>query len=152
MILRTANMIYAAIGSPDSLLAISGQTNTVTATVDMSPLYVATDPVTNTIYATEPFTSGPALLYVVDGQTSTLTTTIQGGSPDGIATDPRTGFVYTADYYGKNVRVINGRTNKVTAVVGVGRNPQGVAADPQANRIYVANTRSASVSVLAGAG
>ena len=145
------NMIYAAAGSPDSLLVISGQTNKVTATVDTSPFYAATDPVTNTIYATE-LGESSSLVDVVNGQTNTLSTVIPGGSPEGIATDPSTDFVYTADFYGDNVRVINGQTSKVAAKVGVGHNPQGVAADPRANRIYVANTGSRSVSVLAGAG
>lgn len=141
------NMIYARSGS--FMLTISGQTNTVTAMTDMTPTYIATDPVTNTIYATEPFPNGPGLVYVVDGQTSTLTTTIPGGSPDGIATDPSTSFVYTADFYANNLKVINERTSKVTARVGVGRHPQGVAADPQTNMVYVANNSSSSVSVLA---
>ena len=145
------NMIYAAAGSPNSLLVISGQTNKVTATVDTSPFYVATDPVTNTIYATE-LGENSGLVDVVNGQTNTLSTVIPGGSPEGIATDPSTDFVYTADFYGDNVRVINGQTSKVTAKVGVGHNPRGVAADPRANRIYIANTGSRSVSVLAGAG
>jgi DNA-binding beta-propeller fold protein YncE len=48
--------------------------------------------------------------------------------------------------------VINERTNKVTARVGVGRHPQGVATDPQTNTVYVANNGSSSVSVLAGTG
>jgi YVTN family beta-propeller protein len=145
------NTIYAAAGSPDSLLVINGQTNKVTATVDTSPFYVATDPVTNTIYATE-LGENSGLVDVINGQTNTLSTVISGGSPEGIATDPRTDFVYTADFWGGNVRVINGQTSKVTAKVGVGHHPQGVAADPQTNRIYVANTGSRSVSVLAGAG
>jgi YVTN family beta-propeller protein len=143
------NTIYASAGSP--LLVINGQTNNVTATVDTNPWYVATDPVTNTIYATE-LGGNSGLVDVINGQTNTLSTVIPGGSPEGITADPRTDFVYAADFYGDNVRVINGQTSKVTAKVGVGHNPQGAAADPQLNRIYVANTGSRSVSVLAGAG
>jgi YVTN family beta-propeller protein len=147
------NMIYAAAAEPSSMLVINGQTNTVTASIGVTGLTVAANPVTNTIYQTNQVSlSGPGLVYVINGQTNTVTTTVTVQDPNGIAADPRTGFVYVANTRPGNVVVINGQTNKVAATVPVGSLPQGVAADPQTNTVYVAVQGSSSVAVLAGAG
>jgi YVTN family beta-propeller protein len=46
------------------------------------------------------------------------------------------------------VPVISGRTDTVTATIGVARFPQGVAVDPKANTIYVTNADDSTVSVI----
>jgi DNA-binding beta-propeller fold protein YncE len=95
--------------------------------------YIATDPVTDRIYAqARPLRPG-IHVAVINGQTNAVAATITGVNPAGVATDPRTDTIYAtepgADGPGQ-VYVINGQTNTV----------------------YVTNTGSRSVSVLAGAG
>ena len=150
------NTIYVAGTSVGGVLVINGRTNKIVAIVPGTggDQRIAADPQANTIYADVPDADGPGYLQVINGRTNTVTATIssasQGIYPEGIATDPLTHFVYTANFGGNDVMVINGRTSKIVGFVPVGTNPNGVAADPSANRVYVTNIFSHSLSVLAG--
>ena len=91
-------------------------------------------------------------MYVINGKTGALTTTVPAGGVIGLAIDRLTGFVYGAAYDPNTVAVINVRTNAVVASVPVGRHPREVAVNQQTNTVYATNTGSRSVSVIAGAG
>jgi DNA-binding beta-propeller fold protein YncE len=145
--------------------------------------YLAVDHATNTIYATNvvqghPF--GGDSVYVIDGATCDATdrtgcgqtpATVTLGSdplgiaynPSGIAVDPATDTIYTAniaDGEGPGtVSVINGancnghNTNgcsqtPATAPAGFGAN--GIAVDRTTHEVYVTNTEDTSVSVIDG--
>jgi len=71
--------------------------------------------------------------------------------PGGIAYDPSNGYIYVTDSGSDTVSVINGTTNKVIAIIPVGKEPWGVAYDPSNGYIYVTDVDSSTVSVINGA-
>jgi len=148
------NTIYVTNAVAHTVAVISGQTNTVTATIPVGrfPQGAAVNPKTNTIYVTR----GDAV-SVINGRTNTVTATIHGsGGPFGVAVDPTTNTIYVANNYVNTVSIINGQTNAVTATIHVGTSPVGVAVDPVTHTAYVVNSlgpaggdAGATVSVLA---
>jgi YVTN family beta-propeller protein len=65
--------------------------------------------------------------------------------------DPATNTVYVTNSFPDNtVSVINGRTNQVTATIGVGGYPWQVAVNPLTNTAFVANSDDNTVSVING--
>jgi YVTN family beta-propeller protein len=74
-----------------------------------------------------------------------------GYQPFGIAVNPSTNRIYTANEANNTVSVIDGATNSIVATVSVGSGPCGVAVNPNTNRIYTANHWSDTVSVIDGA-
>lgn len=113
---------------------------------------VATDPRTGTVYASNGGADGPGFVYVINGGTGALTTTVPVSSAFDLAVNRLTDFVYVANYDPNTVAVINGRTNSVVANVPVGSHPRSMAVNQQTNTVYVTNTGARSVSVIAGAG
>ena len=95
---------------------IDGATNTVITTLATGYLPAAIDvnPITNTIYVAD---ANSHDVWVINGATNTLTTTIHQLTPSGLAVDPVTNTIYVPN--GSNVSVISGATNKVTATIGV---------------------------------
>jgi YVTN family beta-propeller protein len=73
-----------------------------------------------------------------------------GHNPVGVAVDPLTNRIYTANNQSNSASVIDGATHAVGSI-GVGQNPEAVAVDPLRNKIYVANGSSDTVSVIDGA-
>ena len=85
-----------------------------------------------------------------------------GSNPSGVAVNPTTNRIYTANWnaYGHSgdVSVIDGGTNTEIDTDGnpangitriaVGHAPRGVAVNPTANRVYTANAGSSTVSVI----
>jgi YVTN family beta-propeller protein len=129
---------------------ISGATGKLTATVRVghTPLGVAADPQTGTIYVTN---ANGNSVSVISEATDKVTATVRvGRSPFGVAADPLTGTIYVTNGSGNSVAVINGRTNKVTNMIPVGQGPTGIAVNAQTDTIYVANAFSNSVSVING--
>jgi DNA-binding beta-propeller fold protein YncE len=149
-----------------------------------SMLNLAVNPATNTLYATNLITQGPhgftgSTVYVLNGATCDATTrtgcgqipaTIQvpaatprGSTPVGIAADPATDTIYTADLNvgesASTVGVINGAICNGTDHTGCGQTPatvpagfgtQGVAIDTAAGQVYANNIQDTSVSVING--
>ena len=119
-----------------------------------SPAAVATNPQTNTIYVTDVSNVGTGTLWVIDGATNTVTTTVPlVDNPSAllpVATNPQTNTIYVAHTISSSgtLSVISGQTNSVTATVPVGQFPGGIATNPQTSTVYVANIGSSSVSVV----
>jgi YVTN family beta-propeller protein len=97
---------------------------------------------------------GTGTLWVIDGATNTVTTTVPlADNPSAllpVATNPQTNTIYVAHTIssGGTLSVISGQTNSVTATVPVGQFPGGIATNPQTSTVYVANIGSSSVSVV----
>jgi YVTN family beta-propeller protein len=98
--------VYAASASngsgPGSAAVISGQTNTVVATIPIGalPAAVAVNPNTNIVYVTNLFvpTSPNGSVSVLNGQTDKPLATISvGAAPEGVAADPKTNRAYVAN-------------------------------------------------------
>ena len=73
-----------------------------------------------------------------------------GYNPQGVAVNPTTNRIYTANIDSDSVSVIDGGANTVVATVPIGSDFWGVAVNPNTNLIYTANAWSSSVSVVDG--
>ena len=87
----------------------------------------------------------PLCLLVVGLVTATpaaaqtvLATVNTGTYPVAAAANRATNLIYTANYLGNNVTVINGATNQPTTVAA-GQFPYDVRVNPLTNKIYVSN-------------
>ncbi len=151
-----------------------------------SVLDLAVNPATNTIYASNVYNTGsfspPPFLgdsvFVLNGATcdatnrtgcaqtaATITASPNpGANPWGIALDPATDTIYTANIadgeHPGTVSVINGATcngqdtsgcGQTPAIVPAGFGAVGIAVDRRTHRVYVTNTEDSSVSVIDGA-
>ena len=150
-----------------------------------SALTIAANPLTDTLYATDLVTAGPgaftgSTVYVIDGahcnaidrsgcQQAPARITVpaaasSGSTPVGLAVDPLTDTVYTADLDGGDagtgtVGVIDGATCNGHTTSGCGQTPltvptqfgtEGVAVDPGTHEVYANNIEDSSVSVIDG--
>ena len=99
--------VYVTNQFDNTVSVISGQTNTVTATIPVgNPQGMAVNALTGDVYVTN-FNDGT--VSVISGRTNTVTTTIPVGSgPAGVAVNPLTGAVYTANIGDDTVSVISG--------------------------------------------
>ncbi len=117
--------------------------------ISLNPQAIIVNPVTNKIYVAasnggifSAFNANGAV-FVIDGTTDTVRTTIQGGkNPFALALNPVTNRIYVAnDANGANatVDVINGSTDTIVASIRLGNTPSALAVNPVTNKIYVAN-------------
>ena len=148
------NTLYATNSAGPRVEVINLNTNTVTASIQLPKPAdgpraadgIAMDPTTDTAYVV---VAGQGL-FVITGQTNTVTARI--GIPDafGVAADAATGQAFVANPNGNTVTVVNERNATVAGTVAVGRSPFiGLAADPHRGVVYVTNESGGSVSVLA---
>ena len=155
------NRIYVVNVGGNNVSVIDGATNAVDATVPVGsgPVGVGVNPATNRIYVTcsmEPVSDD---VSVIDGATDTeidtdgnpangITRIPVGAEPQGVAVNPATNRIYTANDGSNDVSVVGGGTNTVVVTVSVGRYPYGAAVNPATNRIYVTNRDDNTVSVI----
>jgi DNA-binding beta-propeller fold protein YncE len=113
---------------------------------------VATNPVTNTVYAADPNDSD---VWVIDGTTDAITTTATGGccGQYGIATDQVTNKIYVSGI-DDSVYKSDGVTHTSTAVAS-DYSPSEIVVNPRTNRVYVSAfcgaTFTACIDVINGA-
>src|SRR5438477_363483 len=89
-----------------------------TIPVGKTPIGVAVDPSTNTVYVAN---SDSGTISVISGLTNKVTDTIKVGvKPDGVAVSPSTNTIYVTDAATYNASVISGSTNSVIATIRVG--------------------------------
>jgi YVTN family beta-propeller protein len=185
---RLTNRIYLAVAG--AVVVINGQTNKVIDQITVAvqdAFWLALDPRTNTLYATNQFglkvdvinlntdqvtariqlprvPYGIAVdpktdqayvvvagkgLFVIDGQTNTVTAKISIPDAFGVAVDAATGQAFVANPNENTVTVVNGRDHAVAGSMPAGRSPFiGLAADPHRGIVYVTNVFGSSVSVL----
>jgi len=65
-----------------------------------------------------------------------------------IVTPQSAGFIYTADFNGPSVSVINRGTNKVITTIPVDAGPYKTLVSPDNTRVYVANSNGETISVI----
>ena len=137
---------------------------TATVSVGVAPFGVAVDESTNKIYVANN-TGGdtPASLSVINGASCSATETSgcaarppemsgPGFAPNGIALDPTSHVLYTANFYGASVSAIDlgsAKGSHSAALFAVGSLPEDVAVDPANHTVYVANSGDGTVSVMA---
>src|SRR5438477_692782 len=107
-----------------------------TIAVGMTPIGVAVDPSTNTVYVANSVTG---TVSVISALTNRLTNNIAAGAgPYAIAVNPLRGSVYVANFVSNDLWVISAKTAGVTAKIKMGVNPDAVAVDPKSDTVYVA--------------
>lgn len=132
-------------------------------TVGPAPFGIAIGQATNTIYvANNNGGDGPATLSVINGticDSVNMTGCGQhprtlpgvGRAPNGIAFDPSSGTVYTANFFDATVSEVDVSSHAASSYpprVAVGRLPEAVAIDPANQTIYVTNIGDGTVSIL----
>lgn len=146
------NRIYVASDRSeiDGVFVIDGITQNVVNTIDVerTPVEIAVNNVTNTVYVTN-----QDQMIVIDGATDTVTTTVTMGIfLQGVAVNTVRNRVYVTNMSSNTVNVVDGVTNAVTDVITLGSLPGGIATNPTLNRLYVPNGRASdTVSVIDGA-
>jgi len=141
-------LVGAGVVSAPAAIAASPAAVTATIPVGDTPIGVAVNPATNTVFVTN---GGSNTVSVISGPAYTVTATIPVGSgPIGVAVNPLTNTVYVTNSSSNTVSVINGSTNTVTATIPVGSSPSAVAVNPLTNTVFVTNAGSNTVSVISG--
>lgn len=114
------NRIYSANFSagPDlrsTVSVIDGATNTVLATITVNdlPEWAAINPQTNVLYVSSKFTG----LTLIDGNTNAVISTIPHAA-FGVAVNPATDRLYTADVGTNTVSVFDGLAHNLIATIG----------------------------------
>jgi YVTN family beta-propeller protein len=136
-----------------------------TVTVGSGPVGVAVDQGTNKIYVVDN-TGGdvPASLSVINGASCDTAKTsgcsaqapeapIPGYAPLGIALDPMSHVLYTANFYSANVSAIDvasAKGSRSAPLFAVGSSPENLAVDPANHTVYVSSSLDGNVSVMAG--
>jgi YVTN family beta-propeller protein len=99
----------------------------------------------------------PGTVTVIDTTASPISKTITGigAYPNGIVVNPVTNMVYSANFTGDNVSVIDGSTDTLSTTIDVGSNPAFIAVNPNNDKIYVTDsnwcgTGAADVKVING--
>lgn len=132
------------------------------------PFVIATIPVTgahSSVFAVNTNTNrlyigdfDNGIVSVIDITTNTVVATVTGlkvnvsDGPVDIGVNPNTNLIYVGRtvHFGGQISVIDGATNSVSTIGGLGAHPISLAVDPVTNRIYVANQLSNNVSVIDG--
>jgi DNA-binding beta-propeller fold protein YncE len=151
-----ANLLTAM--GESSLTMINGRTHRVGKPVsvldgvsDAGAQAVAVNPQTHTAYAAVECDPG-SWVTVVNELTRKVVTTIivttNNTAFRALGVDPSRDVVFAVNFAGRDVTVINGRTNSVLDTLPVGFQPNAVGVDPATGRAYVANS-SNTVTVLA---
>jgi len=141
---------YMAFQGISELQVIDGSTDNITKTInftmDSAPVRVGINPVTNTIY----IESSNTTMYVMNGNTDSITGKINGVSIGSIAVNPNTNMIYVANQppLWKSVSLFNGSSNTFVTQLAVGTWPGGISVNPNTNRLYVSNAADGTVSVI----
>ena len=118
-----------------------------TITIGTSPIQIAVNPTTNTIYAT----NHENTILVMDGTNNEIIDTIDIGSfPRGIAVNPTTNTIFVTNPLEDTISVIDGSNNTVIDTIEVNPLPRGIAVNPSTNTIYVTNPSENMISVIDG--
>ena len=159
------NKIYILNQSGGTVDVLDGSTNSIVATVSVSPSisHLAVNESTNKVYVIDPFAGS---MSVIDGTTNTLTTSVPFGVRIGsVAINPVTNRIYVTTFRSAvnvitgpmngTVSVVDGTTNRIVADVPIAPFPSALAVNPATNRIYVGgqpqNSSSPIVEVIDGA-
>ncbi|HTZ92596.1 MAG TPA: putative Ig domain-containing protein [Streptosporangiaceae bacterium] len=141
---------YGTARGEGSVWVINGASQAVedSITVPGTPMSIAVDQATDTIYAAS--SSG---LTVIDGATSSVITTIttaSGGGFGQVAVDPATNTVYATG--GTGIAVIDGSTNSITATVDLPGTPgyTFLAVDAATDTVY-SGSANGSLHAIDGA-
>ena len=118
-----------------------------TIDVGSSPIQIAINQNTNTIYATNQANT----ILVIDGSDKKIMDVINMETfPRGITVNVETDTIYVTNPLDGTVSLIDGSNNEVVDSINVGTLPRGIAVNPEINTIYVTHPLDDMVSVIDG--
>jgi YVTN family beta-propeller protein len=147
---------------PNEVLVFNTLTNSLIATIlapgtsanGSNPYDVVIDSDTGTVYVANASSGALGNVMVIDEKTNTVTGYIHVGTSVGkLAIDPKSRKVFTANYGGQSVSVIDinkhsATYNTVIATIPLGVGPNDIAVDPRTGKVFTANLSASSVSVI----
>ena len=152
------NNIYVAEDNGAALQAISGASNTVTATIPVGihlqdhPWAIALDTVTNDLYVPNDNANN---VTVVDASTGkTVASVVAKPTPISAVFDSSNGYIYVGDdgLTTAWITVINGATQTLVTNIDLGPNtgefPLGLAIDTSNGDLYVGNAQGNNITVV----
>ncbi|MFC9995926.1 YncE family protein [Nocardia sp. NPDC127526] len=105
----------------------------------------AVDPAAHALYATDFL----GLVWVIDTRTDKVIDKIEvGAGAQGLALDPDTRTLYTADYQAQTISIVNIDDKTLTATIPIGNRPDVLALDPVTNSLYVSHFGADYLSVI----
>ncbi|MGA7461496.1 MAG: YncE family protein [Candidatus Korobacteraceae bacterium] len=171
----TTNQVYVenycgtdptcASSSSGTVTVIDGSSFQVTGTVNVNiqPLAIAVNSVTNQIYVanfcgTDPTCQSDGTVTAIDGGTLNTTAVNVGAFPVALAINSLTNQIYAVNNCGDDptcssagsVTDIDAAQGNQTAEIAVGNGPDAVAVDAVTNQIYVVNNLDSTVSQIDG--
>ena len=142
--------VYVASQLANTVSVISGQTNTVTATIPVAnPQGMAVNPLDRRCLRHQ-LQQRHRVGDQRPDQHGHRHHPESASLPISVAVNPLTGDVYVANFNDRTVSVISGRTSTVTATIPVGTSPYGVAVSLLTGDVYVTNFSDGTVSVISG--
>jgi YVTN family beta-propeller protein len=148
------NRVYVVNVRDQTVSVIDANINKVIDTIpglDFRARLLGINPTTNTIYVGNEGNGTGTTLAVINGFTDRIIQNIPVGTgPHGVAVNPNTNRIYTANDTSNTVSVVDGSTNTVIATIPVGLHPQDLAVNSSTNRIYVSNNEGNTMSVIDG--
>lgn len=124
-----------------------------TIKVGICPFGAAYDSLTKEVYITDTECTSEGNVTVINATTNSVSATINTGwasTPTPITFDSANELLYTANYFGTNVSIINGSTHRVVGTVGAGPLPATLVSDPLNGLVYVANSGGNEVAIVNG--
>lgn len=145
----TNNRVWITKWSSGLVIGVDGTNDNMVERieVDLHPKGVAVNPNTGTCYVVTEETNR---LHVIGEGVGVFAHVGVGRRPKFVAVNPATNRVYTSDYDGGTVTVVDGNTNVTMGTIKVGTGPYGIAVNSTTNRIYVANRNSDNITVIDG--
>jgi YVTN family beta-propeller protein len=142
-----ANTGVGCNGGPANISVIDGTTNVLGtgATIGSGINGLVLNPLTNTLYATNP-TAG---VVAVSGTSLSVTSIALPSGGFAATVNPITNKVYVADN-NSSLQVIDPENGNAVTPITVGSQPEGVAVNAATNKIYVTNSNSANMTAVNG--
>jgi DNA-binding beta-propeller fold protein YncE len=107
--------------------------------------YVVVDPARHRVYAAH---TGSQTLLIADGTSGQVLGQVDVGPMHGVAVDPASGHVFTADGTDQTIDEIDPVAMKIVASVTVPGNVDGMAYDPELHRLYADEDGANQVYVI----
>jgi YVTN family beta-propeller protein len=111
---------------------------------------LADDPATNRLYIGGMDLHSHYFVWVLSGQTGTVTPIPLSAFPLGLAFDSSSRKLYATTFDANAVTVINTATNAVTGTITVGPSPFAIAADSSTHTVYVSDRGSNRLGIING--
>ena len=155
------NRIYVANYGTNTVMAFSGVDSSIVVRDEPLAfpfLQASYSPATGDAYLAAPdpgflcFTGGSVTVLGAGVRPAVLHRIPVGLGPEATVVDPRSGFLFVANFCSNNVTVVNLTTDLpvVPGGVPVGHGPIALGYDPLTDRVLVANGRSANLTVING--